>query len=158
MKVLLMRKSLATGFYGADICLMKLTEKMNIRDREELLHFHFPPSVVHQTLKDHGIPSEKWEPIVSELAVQDALLRTTVKEKAGSSGSQKSKSQKDKKLIQIMFKEILFDVFSTTLEKFGIAEEAERLLLFEDVQMQKVEKFQSLIVQEQEISASQPSE
>jgi hypothetical protein len=112
--------------------------------KDQLLSY-FPPQFVEETLKRFDISPERREAIKAQLTEKDKEIVQLVQEKAAKlHPNPLGDSQKRQEAVKI-FRETLFEIFSSVMEKNGVLDEKKVQSMLDDIQRQKAEQFSRCI-------------
>lgn len=110
---------------------------------KELLLAYFPENFVSETLKKFNVPQDQWAAITKELAAKDKDVVKDVEEKAAkmTPNPLKDRSPEQRQAAVKIFREALFNIFSSVLKAHGVTDEKQIQAMLTDIQQQKAKNF-----------------
>lgn len=125
----------------------KLMEEAMGCSKEVLMTF-FPQPIVKAILIRNKIPAEQAEAISKELANKDQDIVKMVEKKAAQSENNPFRDFSHREEAIKMFREILFEVFSDVLKKYGVEDKEKLRKILDDIQEAKGKLFVECIKKE----------
>ena len=117
--------------------------------KEELLRF-FPEPIVKKVLIEAKLPEKQAVSISKELAIQDEQLRKLVENRAALKEPNPLNDPMQRGQAIKLYQEVLFEVFSTTLKKYGVEEKEQMHYLLEQIRSKKSQLFIDCIRRQQQ--------
>jgi hypothetical protein len=108
---------------------------------KELLLAYFPESFLNKTLKEFKVPESEWAAINQELAAKDRDVVSQVEEKASKLNPNPLKDPQQRITAIKIFRETLYDVFSSVMKAHGISDSTQIQAMLDDIQQQKAKRF-----------------
>lgn len=108
---------------------------------KDLLLAFFPKVFVNETLKKYNVPEDQWEAINQELSKKDKDVIKTVEQKAEKISPNLLKDPQKRQIAVKLFRETLFESFSTVMKAHGITDDAQIQTMLDDIQKQKETRF-----------------
>lgn len=123
---------------------------------KELLLAYFPEVFVNETLKKFNVPEGEWAAINQELAARDKDVIGIVEDKASRVTPNPLKDPQQRQAAVKIFRETLFEVFSSVMRNHGVNDEKQIQAMLDDVQLQKANRFkQCMEKQRSEVQKNQ---
>lgn len=108
---------------------------------KELLLAYFPETFLNETLKKFNVPDTEWTQINQELALKDKDVIGIVEEKASKITPNPLKDPQQRQTAVKIFRETLFEVFSSVLKNHGVKDDSQIQAMLDDIQQQKAKRF-----------------
>lgn len=161
MNKLALKKQLATVLFGIGIALVNSNPVAAAAPvdacSKELLLAYFPETFVSETLRKFNVPQEKQDAIVKDLASKDKEVVKLVEEKASklTPNPLKDRSPEQRQVAVKIFRETLFEVFSTSLKANGFTDTNQIQSMLDDIQQQKAKNFAQCMEKQKSLLPSQ---
>jgi hypothetical protein len=125
---------------------------------KELLLAYFPESFVNETLKKFNVPQDKWASITKELNEKDKEVVKIVEDKAAKMDPNPLRDPQHRQDAVKIFRETLFEVFSSVLKKNGVEDDKQIQSMLDDIQQQKARRFAQCMEKHHQNQQNTPGE
>lgn len=128
-------------FLGAAVCGLGWLHAENEVDEKicqsDILLSYFPEPIVDEVLKKNQIPENLWASILADLAKQNALVEKIVAKKNAEMKRNPFWNMKKKNDTTDIYLETLHDLFSQTMQKFGVTNQDQVASMLDEIHYRK---------------------
>jgi hypothetical protein len=123
-----------------------------------LLISYFPESVVNQVLSEYQVSQDLWPAINADLAKQDDVIISIVEKKAASMEPNPLYDVNQKNVAVNVYRQSLFEVFSQTMNKYGIDRRERIEAMLDEIQYKKGKLYNDCMQKKQKALELTPDE